>query len=293
MKKGSFDLTGKAIDCRELLEMGDAGKEIFRALKVACNGVETDASARFSGIKAWGFLVKSGEVYANGMAGHTNNNLLPVDVLGQARIDAAKDGATLVFEGDQMPIGNLKRYWLDGSKDVFNHQISLTNVEAVAYKPLEERLSQRTSIESRVLAEKVGGKHSHYFKDVSSLDEIDVYKVCELFEVNDPSGAKQHAIKKLLCSGQRGAKDERKDLEEARDTIVRKLAMMAGVDSRVPQIDLDSEPPITHDAYDELREANLELVRENMALKKENEALVHRIKVLHRAGNGAKAALDV
>lgn len=70
-------------------------------------------------------------------------------------------------------------------------------------------------------------KHSHYFKDVSDLDEVDVYRVCDLFEVNDNSGAIQHALKKLLCSGQRGAKGYRKDLEEARDSIQRKLDLMA------------------------------------------------------------------
>ncbi|MGB2063670.1 MAG: hypothetical protein ACPHUL_00855 [Marinomonas gallaica] len=72
-----------------------------------------------------------------------------------------------------------------------------------------------------------GSKHSHYFKDVSDLDEIDVYRVCDLFDVNDTSGAIQHALKKLLCSGQRGVKDYRKDLEEARDSIQRKLDIMA------------------------------------------------------------------
>lgn len=70
-------------------------------------------------------------------------------------------------------------------------------------------------------------KHSHYFKDVSDFDEVDVYRVCDLFEVNDNSGAIQHALKKLLCSGQRGAKGYRKDLEEARDSIQRKLDLMA------------------------------------------------------------------
>lgn len=70
------------------------------------------------------------------------------------------------------------------------------------------------------------GKHSHYFKDVSDLDEIDVYRVCDLFEVKDESGATQHAIKKLLCSGQRGVKDKRKDIQEAIDTLNRKLEMM-------------------------------------------------------------------
>lgn len=71
-------------------------------------------------------------------------------------------------------------------------------------------------------------KHSHYYKDVSNLDEIDVYKVCELFEVDDPSGCVQHAIKKLLCGGKRGAKSSEKDLQEAVDTLQRKIDMGVG-----------------------------------------------------------------
>lgn len=47
------------------------------------------------------------------------------------------------------------------------------------------------------------------------------------------------------------------------------------------------------ETYDELRDAHLDLVRENMLLVKENEALAQRIKNLHRAMNDAKAALDV
>lgn len=70
-------------------------------------------------------------------------------------------------------------------------------------------------------------KHSHYFKPVRHLTEIDVYRVCDLFQVNDPSGATQHAIKKLLLPGQRGGgKDMRKDMQEAVDTLVRRLAML-------------------------------------------------------------------
>ena len=48
-------------------------------------------------------------------------------------------------------------------------------------------------------------KHGHYFKKVTHLDGIDVYRVLELFEVTDP--CLQHAIKKLLCAGTRGSKD--------------------------------------------------------------------------------------
>lgn len=66
-------------------------------------------------------------------------------------------------------------------------------------------------------------KHSHYYKDVTSLQFIDVYKVCDLFQIQDASGALQHAIKKLLCAGQRGTKDKFRDVQEAVDTLNRFL----------------------------------------------------------------------
>jgi len=66
-------------------------------------------------------------------------------------------------------------------------------------------------------------KHNHYFKDVSNLKFIDVYRVLDLFNVVNP--CVQHAVKKLLCSGQRGVKDERRDVEEAVSSLVRCLEM--------------------------------------------------------------------
>jgi len=72
-------------------------------------------------------------------------------------------------------------------------------------------------------------KHSHYFKDVSLISEIDVYRVCELFAVDDSSGATQHAIKKLLLPGQRGAgKSKVKDIQEAIDTLTRLVEIRGG-----------------------------------------------------------------
>ena len=65
-------------------------------------------------------------------------------------------------------------------------------------------------------------KHSHYFKEW--FGKIDVYRVCDLFEVND--AAISHAVKKLLCTGNRGHKDFRKDIEDVIDTLNRKLEMM-------------------------------------------------------------------
>lgn len=70
-------------------------------------------------------------------------------------------------------------------------------------------------------------KHSHYFKPVEHLTEVDVYRVCDIFQVNDCSGATQHAIKKLLLPGQRGGgKSNTKDIKEAVDTLNRKLEML-------------------------------------------------------------------
>ena len=61
--------------------------------------------------------------------------------------------------------------------------------------------------------------HSHYFKDVNHLQTVDVYRVLQLFQVSDP--CLQHAIKKLLCAGGRGAKSDVKDVREAMDSLSR------------------------------------------------------------------------
>lgn len=73
-------------------------------------------------------------------------------------------------------------------------------------------------------------KYPHYFKDVTDLDSIDVYRVLELFNVTNP--CLQHAIKKLLVAGGRGAKDIRKDVAEAIDTLERWQEMRLEDDDR-------------------------------------------------------------
>lgn len=66
-------------------------------------------------------------------------------------------------------------------------------------------------------------KHSHYFKPCP-YTHIDVYRVLTMFEVTNP--CLQHAIKKLLVAGGRGAKDQCQDVQEAIDTLNRHLAMI-------------------------------------------------------------------
>jgi len=66
----------------------------------------------------------------------------------------------------------------------------------------------------------IGNKHPHYHKDVRHLETIDVYRVLHLFNVTDP--CIQHAVKKLLVAGGRGAgKDINKDIQEAIDSLNR------------------------------------------------------------------------
>lgn len=72
----------------------------------------------------------------------------------------------------------------------------------------------------------IGNKHPHYHKDVSKLQTIDVYRVLALFNVTDP--CIQHAVKKLLVAGGRGAgKDLSKDVQEAIDSLERFKEMQA------------------------------------------------------------------
>ena len=62
-------------------------------------------------------------------------------------------------------------------------------------------------------------KHPHYKKPVFGLQFVDVYRVLALFGVTDP--CIQHAVKKMLVAGGRGAKDISQDVQEAIDTLQR------------------------------------------------------------------------
>jgi hypothetical protein len=72
------------------------------------------------------------------------------------------------------------------------------------FKPVLNNLSER--------------KHSHYFKKCP-YDVVDVYRVLAMFGVTDPCF--QHALKKILLSGDRKHKDVEKDVQESIDTLMR------------------------------------------------------------------------
>ena len=73
------------------------------------------------------------------------------------------------------------------------------------------------------LAERAAQPHGHYYKDVSKLQSIDVYRVLDLYEVTDP--CIQHAVKKLLVTGGRGVKDHARDIQDVIDTLTRHQEM--------------------------------------------------------------------
>ena len=79
-------------------------------------------------------------------------------------------------------------------------------------------------------------EYNHYKKDVRHLDFIDVYRVLDLFGVKDQ--AVGHAIKKLLCAGDRGSKDYEQDIKEATDTLLRREKMKEE-DTKIIQISID------------------------------------------------------
>jgi hypothetical protein len=64
---------------------------------------------------------------------------------------------------------------------------------------------------------------------------VDVYDVLRAFAVTDP--AIQHAVKKLLCTGIRGHKDSRQDLEEAVQSIHRALDVIRAEEAIAKPID--------------------------------------------------------
>ena len=62
-----------------------------------------------------------------------------------------------------------------------------------------------------------------YIVDISKYNKLDIYRILKLYEVTDP--CLQHAIKKLLCAGKRGVKNQTQDINEAILSLKRFLEM--------------------------------------------------------------------
>ncbi len=138
----------------------------------------------------------------------------------------APEGATHFQPSNRR--GRLDRYFKDDFKSVFVPSIGdgwIKVSRTIDRIDLADAIPRPTSTENPVSEQNqpVERKHSHYFKDVSGVDQIDVYAVLRLFEVTDP--CLQHIIKKALCAGKRGAKDWAKDVQEIADTAQRLIEL--------------------------------------------------------------------
>lgn len=62
-----------------------------------------------------------------------------------------------------------------------------------------------------------------YIVDISKYNKLDIYRILKLYDVCDP--CLQHSIKKLLCAGKRGVKNQTQDINEAILSLKRFLEM--------------------------------------------------------------------
>ena len=62
-----------------------------------------------------------------------------------------------------------------------------------------------------------------YIVDISKYNKLDIYRILSLYQIDNP--CLQHAIKKLLCAGKRGVKNQTQDINEAISSLKRLLEM--------------------------------------------------------------------
>jgi hypothetical protein len=74
------------------------------------------------------------------------------------------------------------------------------------------------AVRAALVGESSTAKYPHYFKAVP-FAHVDIYRVLLLFGVTDP--CLQHAGKKVLVTGGRGAKEAAVDVQEAIDSLLR------------------------------------------------------------------------
>ncbi len=119
---------------------------------------------------------------------------------------------------DECEVCAVKAVWEAKSKAAkLEHEAHLRNV-------LEASNHAKAMSEAKLSA--YNRPFGRYFKDVSNLNAIDVYKVLELFGVK--SHALGHAVKKILVAGARGGKDEAQDIREAIAALERHLEILGG-----------------------------------------------------------------
>jgi len=89
-------------------------------------------------------------------------------------------------------------------------------VQILEDKALDDELRSR-------VVESLFSNKSKYHREIKKGVSVDVYDVLSAFEVVNP--AMQHALKKMLAPGKRGAKDTIQDMQEAIQSIERAIEL--------------------------------------------------------------------
>lgn len=132
----------------------------------------------------------------------------------------------LPFIDDEPKIETATGYQLDVvGKNTYGSRSRESGESDTSYRQylMNFKIDQSKSLNDQYAEIEQVRKHRHYFKDVSNIDEIDVYTVLKLFDVTDP--CLQHIVKKALCAGKRGHKDMMEDLQNIVDTAIRAVEL--------------------------------------------------------------------
>ena len=111
----------------------------------------------------------------------------------------------------------------------FTHEAALAaldkNKGVASHKtPSSETQSKEVSTGETQPASRPANKYARLIRGIDGSEaQVDVYAVLVAFGVTCP--ARQHAIKKLLCAGQRGKGNAKQDLEEAGTAINRAVEL--------------------------------------------------------------------
>lgn len=163
------------------------------------------------------------------------------DAISRAREAIARYISDLERKGNEMALARLERVkeqvqdYPDPYNDKDGSIARESEFQSIPPIPVWPNLAP----DPKTREEGVRQKHNHYHKDVSKLDFVDVYRICQLFNVTDP--CIQHALKKLLVAGGRGAgKDIGKDIQESIDSLTRWQEMRKEESSNVPTLETDN-----------------------------------------------------
>lgn len=113
--------------------------------------------------------------------------------------------------------GTLSDWWSKKYGSPTKQLATVERTSGVPSKITDEQIEYIRAINAKLSDD--APKYKHYFKDITNLNKIDIYRVLALWEVQHP--CLQHAAKKILAAGNRGYKDTAKDVQEAIDSLLR------------------------------------------------------------------------